>query len=114
MEIKLHNGKCVFLVMINIDQRSVRQKKLMDVTSFIANCKGGNVGATLKEYYEIVDEARPLSRFFPTHADFFTECIFNHETKQASMFQSDPSSNSFTIDFLFVFCISFYTSSVVF
>ena len=27
----------------------------------------------LKEYYEIVDEARPLSGFFPTHADFFTE-----------------------------------------
>ena len=25
----------------------------------------------LKAYYEIVDEARPLSRFFPTHADFF-------------------------------------------
>ena len=30
----------------------------------------------LKEYYEIVDEARPLSRFFPTHADFFTEMHF--------------------------------------
>ena len=27
----------------------------------------------LKEYYEIVDEARPLSGFLPTHADFFTE-----------------------------------------
>ena len=25
----------------------------------------------LKEYYEIVDEARPLSGFFPTHAGFF-------------------------------------------
>ena len=25
----------------------------------------------LKEYYEIMDEARPLSGFFPTHADFF-------------------------------------------
>ena len=30
----------------------------------------------LKEYYEIVDEARPLSGFFPTHADFFTEMHF--------------------------------------
>ena len=40
----------------------------------------------LKEYYEIVDEARPLSGFFPTHANFFTECISNHETKQASKF----------------------------
>ena len=30
----------------------------------------------LKEYYEIVTEARPLSGFFPTHADFFTEMHF--------------------------------------
>ena len=30
----------------------------------------------LKEYYEIVDEARPLSEFFATHADFFTEMHF--------------------------------------
>ena len=27
----------------------------------------------LKEYYEIVGESRPLSAFFPTHADLFTE-----------------------------------------
>ena len=52
----------------------------------------------LKEYYEIVDEARPLSGFFPTHADFVTVCISNHETKQASKFQSDPSPNCFTIE----------------
>ena len=30
----------------------------------------------LKEYYEIVDEARPLSRFVPIHADLFTEMHF--------------------------------------
>ena len=31
----------------------------------------------LKEYYdETVDEARPLSGFFPKHADFFTEMHF--------------------------------------
>ena len=30
----------------------------------------------LKEYYEIVDEARTLSGFFPTHADLFTEMHF--------------------------------------
>ena len=30
----------------------------------------------LKEYYEIVGESRPLSAFFPTHADFFTEIHF--------------------------------------
>ena len=30
----------------------------------------------LKGYYEIVDEARPLSGFFPTHADFFMEMHF--------------------------------------
>ena len=31
---------------------------------------------TLKEYYEIVGESRPLSAFFPKHADFFTEMHF--------------------------------------
>ena len=47
----------------------------------------------LKEYYEIVDEAYPLSGLFLTHADFFTQkYIYNQETKQASKFQSDPSS----------------------
>ena len=50
----------------------------------------------LKEYYEIVGESRPLSGFFPTH--FFQKCISNHETKQSSKFQSDPSPNCFTID----------------
>ena len=30
----------------------------------------------LKEYYEIVGESRPLSAFFPTHTDFFTEMHF--------------------------------------
>ena len=30
----------------------------------------------LKEYYEIVDESRPLSAFFTTHADFLTEIHF--------------------------------------
>ena len=52
----------------------------------------------LKEYYEIVDEARPLLGFHPTHPDFLQKCISNHETKQAYKFQSDPSSNCFTID----------------
>ena len=30
----------------------------------------------LKEYYEIVGESRPLSAFFPKHADLFTELHF--------------------------------------
>ena len=30
----------------------------------------------LKEYYEIAEKARPLSGFFPTHADIFTEMHF--------------------------------------
>ena len=30
----------------------------------------------LKEYYEIVGESRPLSAFFPKHADLFTEMHF--------------------------------------
>ena len=43
----------------------------------------------LKEYYEIVDEARPLSGFFsPTHADFLLQkCISSHETKHIASFQ---------------------------
>ena len=40
----------------------------------------------LKEYYEIVDEARPLSEFIPSPADFLQKCISNHETKQVSKF----------------------------
>ena len=50
-------------------------------TTFIANLslKGQNnihLVSWLKEYYEIVDEARPLSGFFTTHADLFTEIHF--------------------------------------
>ena len=45
----------------------------------------------LKEYYEIVDEARHLS-------GFLQKLIYNHATKQASMFLNNPSSNCFTID----------------
>ena len=52
----------------------------------------------LKEYYEIVNEDRPLAGLFPTDADFLQKCISNHESKQSSKFQSDPSSNCFTID----------------
>ena len=53
----------------------------------------------LKEYYEIVDEARPLSGFSPHMLIFFYGNAFLiDETKQASKFQSDPSSNCFTID----------------
>ena len=39
-------------------------------------CNSGRKTETLKEYFEIVAEARPLSGFFPTHADFFTEMHF--------------------------------------
>ena len=48
------------------------------------------MGKCLKEYYEIVNEARPLS--------WLQKCISNHETKQASKFRRDLSSNCFTID----------------
>ena len=40
-----------------------------------AGARGGGK-LTLKEYYEIVGESRPLSVFFPTHADLFTEMHF--------------------------------------
>ena len=47
--------------------------------------------------------------FFPAHADFLQKCIYNHETKQASKFQSDPSSNCFTIDVCWLQqCISYF------
>ena len=52
----------------------------------------------LKEYYEIVGESRPLSAFFPNMLIVLQKCISNHETKQSSKFQSDPSPNCFTID----------------
>ena len=58
----------------------------------------------LKEYYyEVVNEACPLSGLFPTGADFLQKCIYNHETEkfpEVPKFQNDPSSNCFTIDVL--------------
>ena len=75
----------------------------------------------------------PSIRIFSHTCWFFLrQGISNHKTKQASKFQSDPSTNCFTIDvwnincwrqqfiFLLSYCffrrigISFYTSSVVF
>ena len=52
----------------------------------------------LKEYYEIVDEARPQSGFFPTHADFFYGNAYIMKLSNPPKFQSDPSPNCFTID----------------
>ena len=46
---------------------------------FSCGCKGEEITLNvfnLKEYYEIVDESRPLSGFFPTHADFFYRKAF--------------------------------------
>ena len=60
----------------------------------------------LKQYYEIVDEARPLSGFFPTHADFLRKYISYH-----------VDINSLFLTFLLLFVshfTAFYTSSVVF
>ena len=41
----------------------------------VQNIKSKNC-TCLKEYYEIVGESRPLSAFFPKHADLFTEMHF--------------------------------------
>ena len=67
----------------------------------------------LKEYLWDRRWIAPLSAFFPKHADFFTECISNHETTQSSKFQSDPSPtcNCFTID---VWNINCWLSTVYF
>ena len=45
----------------------------------------------LKECYEIVDEARPLSGLFPDMLILLQKCISNHETKQASIQVSEWS-----------------------
>ena len=34
----------------------------------------------LKEYYEIVGESRPISAFFPKHADFVTKMGLGSES----------------------------------
>ena len=65
----------------------------------------------LKEYYEIVDEACPLSGFFPHMLIFLRKCIYDYETKQSSKFQSDPSLNCFTID---VWNINCWRQQVIF
>ena len=98
-----------------------------DVTNIFMNIFVGKTRITLswlwwlKEYYEIVNEARPLSGFFfPTHAD-----IFFYRNAFIIMKRSKPPSfrviraliavNSVFLTFLmFFFCISLYTSSVVF
>ena len=47
-------------------------------------------GADLMEYFEIVNEARPLSGF-PAEANFcYRNNFHHHETKKYSKFQSDP------------------------
>ena len=67
---------------------------------------------TLKEILWYRRWSPPSIRIFPTHADFFLQkCISNHETKQASKFQSVTSSNCFTID---VWTINCWLSTVYF
>ena len=68
----------------------------------------------LKEYYEIVNGTPPSIKILPYMQIVLQKCIYAQETKQSSKFQSDPSSNCFTIHFLIVICISFYPSSAVF
>ena len=54
----------------NINQDQRRRHTGARLTGLISGLYG------LKEYYEIVSEARPLSGIFPTYADFFTEMHF--------------------------------------
>ena len=51
-----------------------------------------------KEYYEIVNGSPPIGIFLLHMHIILQKCISDHETKQSSKFQSDPSSNCFTID----------------
>ena len=54
----------------------------------------------LKEYYEINCRwiVPSIWIFFPHMLILLQKCISNHETKQSSKFQSNPSPNGFTID----------------
>ena len=65
----------------------IQQNSILTILNH--NC---NTLLYLKEYYEIVGKSRPLSGFF------LQKCISNHETKQSSKFQSDPSPHCFTIN----------------
>ena len=51
----------------------------------------------LKEYYEIVGESLPLSAFFTTHADRFTEMHFYSSNPPKFLSDSSPI-NCYTID----------------
>ena len=53
----------------------------------------------------------PSIGIFSPHMICLQKCIYNHETKQSFKFQSDPSSNCFTID---VWNINCWLSTVYF
>ena len=48
---------------------------LWKVTSILRGISLCEFREDLKEYYEIVNEARPLSGFSPTHADASSNCF---------------------------------------
>ena len=66
----------------------VSQGGMFMIASTLAGCI---ILFHLKEYYEIVNEARPLSGFLPTDADLFTEMHFNHETIKGNFKVSERS-----------------------
>ena len=62
---------------MNKDVQTLQQHSLVNRVAQTQGVSKKRRALWLEEYYEIVDEARPLSGFFPTHADFFfTEMHF--------------------------------------
>ena len=71
--IQLYTCTCMYCISMSVGMERLSvycvrfQQRVCDLAQSINK---------LKEYYEIVGESRPLSAFFPTHADLFTEMHF--------------------------------------
>ena len=96
--------KVAYNILVGIDQRAWQNGPRNMIQLLFVYCHLDiqrwmqNVDlAVNKEYYEIVDESRPLSLFFPHMLLILQKYISNHENEQASKYQSDPSRNCFTI-----------------
>ena len=66
-----HSGGRIWHKNCNISCWHLVKKGLLKAVSKVS--ESSSFISRLKEYYEIVGESRPLSTFFPKHADFFTE-----------------------------------------
>ena len=128
---QLSTKHCMQLFVLSSGDSTICRLNFSPITHFCWQTSNHLLKKSLKEYYEIVGESRPLSAFVPMRI-FWQKCISTHETKQYSKFLSDPSPNCFTIDVWNINCwrqqfisylsycvfvshfMAFYTSSVEF